>query len=198
MLDVLAVENVAAAAGQEPSQWMWVNACNQSRATRSNLREFRHSDAAVCHTLCTAYGERPLDKFQVIPHILVLAGAYALALPIGWDREKEARSAGLRTFPLVALASCGFVQATEAHLLNSPEATARIVEGLITGIGFIGGGAILKQGSRFTARRRQPAFGRPARSGLPWGSAATTSPLRSPRSPSDAETAAVVEAGGQT
>ena len=88
-----------------------------------------------------------MDKFQVIPHILVLAVAYVLALPIGWDREKEARSAGLRTFPLVALASCGFVQATETHLLNSPEATARIVEGLITGIGFIGGGAILKQGS---------------------------------------------------
>jgi putative Mg2+ transporter-C (MgtC) family protein len=88
-----------------------------------------------------------LDKFQIIPHIVVLATAYALALPIGWDREKEARSAGLRTFPLVALASCGFVQATEMHLLNSPEATARIVEGLITGIGFIGGGAILKQGS---------------------------------------------------
>jgi len=37
-----------------------------------------------------------------------------LALPIGWDREKEARSAGLRTFPLVALASCGFVQASES------------------------------------------------------------------------------------
>ena len=88
-----------------------------------------------------------MDKFQIVPHVLVLAGAYALALPIGWDREKEARSAGLRTFPLVALASCGFVQAIETLLVNSPEATARIVEGLITGIGFIGGGAILKQGS---------------------------------------------------
>ena len=88
-----------------------------------------------------------MDKFQILPHVLALGGAYALALPIGWDREKEARSAGLRTFPLVALASCGFVQATETFLINSPEGTARIVEGLITGIGFIGGGAILKQGS---------------------------------------------------
>ena len=88
-----------------------------------------------------------MDKFQIIPHILVLATAYALALPIGWDREKKARSAGLRTFPLVALASCGFVQATESLFVNSPEATARIVEGLITGIGFIGGGAILKHGT---------------------------------------------------
>ena len=88
-----------------------------------------------------------MDRFQIIPHVLALAGAYALAFPIGWDREKEARSAGLRTFPLVAMACCGFVQATETLLVNSPEATARVVEGLITGIGFIGGGAILKQGS---------------------------------------------------
>ena len=88
-----------------------------------------------------------MDKFQIIPHVLALGGAYALALPIGWDREKEARSAGLRTFPLVAVASCGFIQASETLLINSPEGIARIVEGVITGIGFIGGGAILKQGS---------------------------------------------------
>jgi putative Mg2+ transporter-C (MgtC) family protein len=87
-----------------------------------------------------------LDGFQILPHLMALAFAYLLALPIGWDREKAARSAGLRTFPLVALASCGFVQATEAMLAHSPEGTARVVEGLITGIGFIGGGAILKDG----------------------------------------------------
>jgi putative Mg2+ transporter-C (MgtC) family protein len=69
--------------------------------------------------------------------------AYLLALPIGWDREKSERSAGLRTFPLVAIASRGFIQATEGLTHGSPEATARIVEGLITGMGFVGGGAIL-------------------------------------------------------
>ena len=42
--------------------------------------------------------------------------------------------------------ACGFVQATEGITRASPEATARIVEGLITGVGFIGGGAILKIG----------------------------------------------------
>jgi putative Mg2+ transporter-C (MgtC) family protein len=66
-------------------------------------------------------------------------------LPIGWDRERNERSAGLRIFPLVAVASCGFVQATESLLAGSPEGQARIIEGLITGIGFIGGGAIIKQ-----------------------------------------------------
>jgi putative Mg2+ transporter-C (MgtC) family protein len=88
-----------------------------------------------------------LEDIQIIPHVVALALAYALALPIGWDREKEERSAGLRTFPLVALASCGFVQATEHLLASSPEGIARVVEGLITGVGFIGGGAILKHGS---------------------------------------------------
>jgi putative Mg2+ transporter-C (MgtC) family protein len=85
-----------------------------------------------------------LGSFRVLPHLAALAAAYVLAFPIGWDREREERSAGLRTFPLVALASCGFVQATEQLIQGNPEATARIVEGLITGMGFIGGGAILR------------------------------------------------------
>lgn len=84
------------------------------------------------------------DNFNVIPHLAALTVAYFLALPIGWNREKEERSAGLRTFPLVAVASCGFVQAAESLTGGSPEALARIVEGIITGMGFIGGGAILK------------------------------------------------------
>ncbi|RNJ50738.1 MgtC/SapB family protein [Methylocystis hirsuta] len=88
-----------------------------------------------------------MEKFQILPHLAALAGAYALALPIGWDRERQERSAGLRTFPIVALASCGFIQATEQVMANSTDGTARIVQGIISGIGFIGGGAILKQGA---------------------------------------------------
>jgi len=59
---------------------------------------------------------------SVVAHVLVLTIAYALAFPIGWEREKKARSAGLRTFPLVALASCGFVQGSEAFFSNSRRA----------------------------------------------------------------------------
>jgi putative Mg2+ transporter-C (MgtC) family protein len=67
-----------------------------------------------------------------------------LTFPLGWNREKEARSAGLRTFPLVALASCGFIEAAEGVVAQHPEALARIIEGVIVGMGFIGGGAILR------------------------------------------------------
>ena len=88
-----------------------------------------------------------MDRMQIGTHVITLAFAFALAIPIGWDREKRARSAGLRTFPLVALASCGFIQASESLLAHTPDGMAKVIEGLITGIGFIGGGAILKQGN---------------------------------------------------
>ena len=84
------------------------------------------------------------NPFNLLPHLVALGSAYLLALPIGWNRETEERSAGLRTFPLVAVASCGFIQAAESMAGEDPEAMARIVEGIITGMGFIGGGAILR------------------------------------------------------
>lgn len=88
-----------------------------------------------------------VDTFRILPHIGALACAYALAFPIAWNREREARSAGLRTFPLVAIAACGFVQAAEGLNEADPASLSRVIQGLTTGIGFIGGGAILKQGS---------------------------------------------------
>lgn len=46
---------------------------------------------------------------------------------------------GLRTFPLVAMASCAFVLvATSVIPVQNGDAQARIIQGLMTGIGFIG------------------------------------------------------------
>lgn len=67
--------------------------------------------------------------------------AYVLALPVGWYREKEAHSVGVRTFPLVAMASCGYILLA---MPMDPAAQSRVIQGLVAGIGFIGGGAILK------------------------------------------------------
>jgi putative Mg2+ transporter-C (MgtC) family protein len=85
---------------------------------------------------------------EVQSHLIMLLVAYCLALPIGWNREREERSAGLRTFPLVAMAACGFVMIAVEVLGADSQQHSRILEGLMTGIGFIGGGAILKQGDR--------------------------------------------------
>jgi len=82
---------------------------------------------------------------EMASHLLHLGIAYLLAVPIGLNRERKARSAGLRTFPLVAMAACGYM-ITGMYVLDSSDAEARVLYGIITGIGFIGGGAILKDG----------------------------------------------------
>ena len=79
----------------------------------------------------------------VFRNLIQLGIAYLLALPIAVDREKASRSAGLRTFPLVAVSACGYML-VGISVLDTTDAEARVLQGLITGIGFIGGGAILK------------------------------------------------------
>lgn len=90
-----------------------------------------------------------LDWAQIWFHLWHLLAAYALAIPVALDREATSRTAGLRTFPLVAVAACGYTL-VGLSVLSSTDAEARVLQGLITGIGFIGGGAILKSKSGVT------------------------------------------------
>ena len=84
-----------------------------------------------------------LDLLLILNHLATIGIAYLISLPIAWDRELEAKSAGLRTFPIVAVATCGFTLLA-IEVLHDTNAQARVLQGIITGIGFIGGGAILK------------------------------------------------------
>jgi putative Mg2+ transporter-C (MgtC) family protein len=76
-----------------------------------------------------------------------VAIAFALAIPIGWERHESERNLGLRTFPIVAMAACGFMLIARNAPGADAETQARLIQGLIGGIGFIGGGAILKEGA---------------------------------------------------
>jgi putative Mg2+ transporter-C (MgtC) family protein len=86
-----------------------------------------------------------IDWWQISDSLYHLAIAFVLALPVALDRELKTSSAGLRTFPLVAVAACGFML-VGLREFSADAAQARVVYGIITGIGFIGGGAILKNG----------------------------------------------------
>jgi putative Mg2+ transporter-C (MgtC) family protein len=88
-----------------------------------------------------------IDWWQVLDHLWHLVIAYALAIPIGLDREKSERHFGLRTFPLVAVVACGFMIVGKS-VIDSTDGEARIFQGIVTGIGFIGGGAIFKDKDR--------------------------------------------------
>jgi putative Mg2+ transporter-C (MgtC) family protein len=88
-----------------------------------------------------------IDWTQGLEDVIKLFIAYVLALPVGLYREREAHSAGVRTFPVVAMASCGYVLLGTHSDHMSIEAQSRIIQGVVAGIGFIGGGAILKSDS---------------------------------------------------
>jgi len=87
------------------------------------------------------------DINEIGGNLLQIGIAYLLAMPVAWNREREARSAGLRTFPLVAVAACGYML-LGIQVLSSTDAEARVLYGIIAGMGFIGGGAILKTKQR--------------------------------------------------
>jgi putative Mg2+ transporter-C (MgtC) family protein len=89
-----------------------------------------------------------IDWRTTLVHLAQVGVAYLLAIPLGWEREaaRDAPGAGLRTFPLVAAGCCGYLLIGRS-VFQGDEAHARILYGMMTGIGFIGGGAILKTGS---------------------------------------------------
>jgi putative Mg2+ transporter-C (MgtC) family protein len=83
------------------------------------------------------------DAHQLVRVTVRLFAALAIGTMIGLQRELTHKPAGLRTHMLVGLGTAMFiVGAAEAgmHL----DSLSRIVQGLATGIGFLGGGAILK------------------------------------------------------
>ena len=85
-----------------------------------------------------------IDWIRIGSHLIHLIVAYGIALPVAWHQERSTRTAGLRTFPIVSLAACGYML-IGLHVLDSTDAESRVIYGIITGIGFIGGGAILKE-----------------------------------------------------
>ena len=87
--------------------------------------------------------------------ILNLLGALALGLLVGYERSYHGRAAGMRTYGLVCMASCAltviggypefwFGGHINSHL-GSTDPT-RIVQGIVTGIGFLGAGVIMREG----------------------------------------------------
>ena len=72
---------------------------------------------------------------------LVLAAVLGGAL--GWQREWTGKAAGLRTHMLVAMGAALFVAAAQQAGIGTDH-LSRVIQGIVTGIGFVGGGVILK------------------------------------------------------
>lgn len=75
--------------------------------------------------------------------LIRLVGATLLGAAIGIQREKAGKPAGVRTHILVTLGTTVFVLACSAVGMSS-DGLSRVIQGIVTGIGFIGAGSILK------------------------------------------------------
>jgi putative Mg2+ transporter-C (MgtC) family protein len=69
--------------------------------------------------------------------------ALLLGALIGWDRERRDAEAGLRTHMLVSLGAALFVLICLETGMDDDQ-LSRVVQGLVSGIGFLGAGAVLK------------------------------------------------------
>ena len=77
-----------------------------------------------------------------IGHIVLAA---MLGAVIGWQREHRGREAGIRTYMATALGACAF-----GLVSGAIGDQGRISAGIVTGIGFIGAGIILRDAGRVT------------------------------------------------
>lgn len=83
-----------------------------------------------------------------IEGLMVLRAVVAVALGaiIGWERERHGREAGIRTYAAVALGACVF-GLVSAHVAGASDPT-RIAASVVTGVGFLGAGVILRDQGR--------------------------------------------------
>lgn len=85
-----------------------------------------------------------LDDFGQVERVLLrLIAAVLLGAIVGFEREKAGKPAGLRTHILVCLGTAIVVLACTGARMNM-DGLSRVIQGIVTGIGFIGAGSILK------------------------------------------------------
>jgi putative Mg2+ transporter-C (MgtC) family protein len=80
----------------------------------------------------------------VTQSVLRLLLAALLGGLVGFQREQAGKAAGLRTHVLVALGSAFFVMIPQQAGMSIAD-LSRVLQGIITGVGFLGAGTILKR-----------------------------------------------------
>src|SRR6201747_3284265 len=90
---------------------------------------------------------RFLQTFQLydfLDTLVSLTVAFVFGTVIGAERQYRQRSAGLRTNVLVAVGAAAFVDL--ANRLSGSEGSVRVISYVVSGIGFLGAGTIMKEG----------------------------------------------------
>jgi putative Mg2+ transporter-C (MgtC) family protein len=80
---------------------------------------------------------------ELVRTLTRLLAALAVGALIGYQRERMGKAAGFRTHILVSMGTALLVVSAVEFGMGS-DGTSRVIQGLITGIGFLGAGAIMK------------------------------------------------------
>lgn len=83
------------------------------------------------------------SPYELARVIVRLLAALAVGALIGYDRERVGKAAGLRTHMLVSMGTALLVIAALESGMGE-DAVSRVIQGLVTGIGFVGAGVIMK------------------------------------------------------
>ena len=95
----------------------------------------------IWNTVLSEFSDIP-DATQITRITLRLLVAAALGGLLGYEREQQGKSAGVRTHMLVAIGAALFVLIPQQAGVSTADLT-RVLQGLITGVGFLGAGAII-------------------------------------------------------
>ncbi|MBK6631751.1 MAG: MgtC/SapB family protein [Betaproteobacteria bacterium] len=95
----------------------------------------------IWNTVLSEFSDIP-DATQITRITLRLLVAAALGGLLGYEREKQGKSAGVRTHMLVAIGAALFVLIPQQAGASTADLT-RVLQGLIAGVGFLGAGAII-------------------------------------------------------
>jgi putative Mg2+ transporter-C (MgtC) family protein len=104
--------------------------------------------------LIATYWSQPEIATNIVI-LLHLAGALLLGLLVGYERSYHGRAAGMRTYGLVCMASCAltilggfpnFWFGGSGAAMQGVTDPTRIIQGIVTGIGFLGAGVIMREG----------------------------------------------------
>lgn len=99
--------------------------------------------ASIWQTVSSEFSD--IGDIQEATTIFLRLGlALALGAAIGYERERSGKDAGLRTHMLVSLGAALFVLVPVMGDMDSAD-TSRVMQGIVSGMGFLGAGAILKQ-----------------------------------------------------
>jgi putative Mg2+ transporter-C (MgtC) family protein len=101
------------------------------------------------------------DPMSMLDTLVSLGAAFILGGLIGFERQVRQRTAGLRTNTLVAVGAAAFVDLAQG--LAGNDGAVRVIAYVVSGIGFLGAGAIMKEGVNVTGLNTAATL---------WGSAA--------------------------